>query len=69
MRPGRDAIGGGCRLPSTPHSTSIPTTSSSTSTFSSWRRATSTAGPSSDSSCTFAIPTDEPSRAGFTKTG
>ena len=46
-----------------------PRTNSSTSTFSSWRRASATAGASSDSSCTFEIPTDEPSRAGLTKTG
>jgi hypothetical protein len=69
MRPGSDAIGGGTRLPRTPHSTSIPATNSSTSTFSSCLRASSTAGPSSDSSCTFEMPTDEPRRAGFTKTG
>src|SRR5205823_1934389 len=35
MRPGSDATGGGTRLPSTPHTTSMPATNSSTSTFSS----------------------------------
>src|SRR5262249_29517658 len=67
--PGSDAIGGGTRLPSTPHSTSTPSTNSSTSTFSQCVNASSTAGLSSDSACTFEMPTDEPSDAGLTKTG
>ncbi len=56
-------------LPSTPHSTSVPATNSSTSTFSSCLRASATASTSSASSCAFVMPTDEPRRAGLTKTG
>ena len=67
ISPGSEAIG--VRLPSTPHSTSIPSQNSSRRTFSSCCRASATAGSSSSGSRTFEIPTDEPSRAGFTKTG
>ena len=67
ISPGSDAIG--VRLPSTPHSTSIPSTFSSISTLSSWRRAVATAGSSSSAARTLEMPTDEPRRAGLTKTG
>ena len=67
ISPGSEAIG--CRFPSTLHSTSTPSTNSSTSTFSSWRHASATAASSSSAVNTFEIPTEEPSRAGFTKTG
>ena len=69
ISPGREACGGGVRLPRTPTSTSIPSTNSSTRIFSSWRNASSTADASSDAARTFVMPTDEPSRAGLTKTG
>ena len=66
ISPGSDAIGS--RLPRTLHSTSTPGTNSSISTFSSCWNA-------SDRVVQFLrregleIPTDEPSRAGLTKTG
>ena len=67
ISPGSDATG--ASLPSTPHSTSTPSTNSSTSTFSSWRNASSMPASSSSGVVAFVIPTDEPSRAGFTNTG
>src|SRR5262249_37049174 len=60
---------GSVLLPTTATSISIPGTNSSTSTFSQWRRASSTAGSSSSSERTFEIPTEEPSCAGLTNTG
>ena len=47
----------------------MPAEKPSTMTRESWAKAASSAGPSSDSDQTFAIPTEEPSRAGLTKTG
>ena len=67
ISPTTEAIGS--RLPSTPTSTSTPGWNSSTSTLSSWRRASATAASSSSAVRAFEIPTDEPSRAGFTNTG
>ena len=67
ISPGIEAIG--CSLPSTLHSTSTPLTNSSTSTFSSCWNASSIPARSSCSLRAFEIPTDEPRRAGLTKTG
>ena len=67
ISPTIDAIGS--RFPSTPTSTSTPGWNSSTSTLSSWRRASATAASSSAAVRAFEIPTDDPSRAGFTNTG
>ena len=69
ISPGSDACGGGVRLPRTPTSTSTPSTNSSIRIFSSCRKASSAAACSSSAARTFVIPTDEPSRAGFTNTG
>ena len=56
-------------MPITEHSTSMPAEKPSTITSESWAKAASSAGPSSASDQTLAIPTEEPSRAGLTNTG
>ena len=65
--PGSDAIGSS--FPITEHSTSSPSDIASTITRGSCARAASIARASSSAFDAFAIPTDEPSRAGFTNTG
>ena len=53
----------------TAHSTSTPGLNASTITRPSWANAPSSAASSSSAPRTFAMPTDEPSRAGLTKSG
>jgi hypothetical protein len=65
--PGTEASG--ASWPITEHSTSMPEENASTITSGSWPNASSSAGPSSASEKTLAMPTEEPSRAGLTKTG
>ena len=55
--------------PSTEHSTSMPVLIASTMTDGSWTNAASSAAPSPSADTTFAIPTDDPRRAGLTNTG
>ena len=59
----------GSRWPSTEHSTSSPSEKRSTSTSGSCSNAPASAVSSSDSDQALPMPTDDPSRAGFTNTG
>ena len=68
ISPGSDARAAPV-APSTEHSTSIPRAIASTMTFGSCTNAASSAAPSPSAVTTFAIPTDDPSRAGLTNTG
>ena len=69
MKPGADAVSVPSSLSSTPHSISRPRTNSSTRILRSCRNASATACANSSRVPALLMPTDEPSRAGFTNTG
>src|SRR6185437_13829334 len=70
IMPGTEASGGAPSTPSsTAHSTSAPVIAASTSTFLSYRRASSIAASSPSAESTRDVPIDDPPRAGLTNTG